>query len=192
MALWNGNFLGSFPLLTKIELDSYYTFSLEKQIHKKSSHCQKYPEGSSQISCSIEKKRFNESNESIPLCKTVPYYPIFGSEIHQRSCQTKDDYVRSMNQSVQHYLATYNDACEEACEAVRYHSTTLYNKVPKKKLTAYLNLKFSSMQETIYEEYLLYDLGGIVGAVGGSLGLFMGWSMRDFICSQIINRLFPN
>ena len=34
---------------------------------------------------------------------------------------------------------------------------------------------------TTYEEYLLYDFNGLVGTVGGTLGLFIGFSFYDVI-----------
>ena len=33
----------------------------------------------------------------------------------------------------------------------------------------------------VEEEYLVYNLSGIVGTVGGSLGLFIGFSFLDFM-----------
>ena len=34
---------------------------------------------------------------------------------------------------------------------------------------------------TTYEEYLLYDFSELVGSVGGTLGLFIGFSFYDMI-----------
>ena len=33
----------------------------------------------------------------------------------------------------------------------------------------------------VYEKYAVYDFSGIVGTVGGSLGLFIGFSFMDFM-----------
>ena len=37
----------------------------------------------------------------------------------------------------------------------------------------------------VYEKYVVYDFGGIVGMVGGSLGLFIGFSFMDFMLMLI-------
>ena len=37
----------------------------------------------------------------------------------------------------------------------------------------------------VYEKYAVYDFGGIVGMVGGSLGLFIGFSFMDFMLMLI-------
>ena len=39
-------------------------------------------------------------------------------------------------------------------------------------------INFASTQITTYEEYLIYDLAGMVGSVGGNFGLFVGWSFH--------------
>ena len=43
------------------------------------------------------------------------------------------------------------------------------------------NLAFQSKTQQIHEEYLLYDETGVIGSVGGTLGLFIGFSFRDII-----------
>ena len=37
----------------------------------------------------------------------------------------------------------------------------------------------------VYENYAVYDFSGIVGTVGGSLGLFIGFSFMDFMLMLI-------
>ena len=40
---------------------------------------------------------------------------------------------------------------------------------------------FTSEFTDVFEEYLVYDTTGIIGSVGGTLGLFVGFSFRDVI-----------
>ena len=44
-----------------------------------------------------------------------------------------------------------------------------------------LNIRIEGKEITVYEEYVVYDFNGIVGTVGGSLGLFVGFSFLDII-----------
>ena len=44
-----------------------------------------------------------------------------------------------------------------------------------------LDIKIEGKEITIHEEYVVYDFNGIVGMVGGSLGLFLGFSFFDVI-----------
>ena len=43
-----------------------------------------------------------------------------------------------------------------------------------------ITVAFASTVATINEEYLIYDFSGMVGSLGGNLGLFVGFSFRDF------------
>ncbi len=47
-------------------------------------------------------------------------------------------------------------------------------------------LKYMSSKVEVMEEYDVYDLNGIVGSVGGSLGLFLGFSVFD--CLSALTR----
>lgn len=42
-------------------------------------------------------------------------------------------------------------------------------------------LKLQGPDIKVHEEYIVYDFNGIVGTVGGSLGLFVGFSFLDFV-----------
>ena len=56
----------------------------------------------------------------------------------------------------------------------------------KKKRLSYIKVLYASMSVLNYSENVLYDFATIIGAVGGSLGLFLGFSC--FQCgSWIIN-----
>ena len=42
-------------------------------------------------------------------------------------------------------------------------------------------IKFISKNDEVNQEYLIYDITGFVGSVGGTLGLFIGFSFRDIV-----------
>ena len=44
---------------------------------------------------------------------------------------------------------------------------------------------FASKQAKVYNEYLVYDPIGIIGIIGGTFGLFIGFSFKDFIIDII-------
>ena len=46
---------------------------------------------------------------------------------------------------------------------------------------SWLNAKIDRQTATVYREYEVYDINGFVGTVGGSLGLFLGFSFLDLI-----------
>ena len=53
-------------------------------------------------------------------------------------------------------------------------------RVPDFIATFGFNYKFQSLKMTIIQEYLVYDWKGMITSVGGSLGLFLGFSFLDF------------
>ena len=61
-------------------------------------------------------------------------------------------------------------------------------RVPDFITTFGFNYKFQSLKMTIIQEYLVYDWKGMITSVGGSLGLFLGFSFLDF-SFHIINAL---
>ena len=49
-----------------------------------------------------------------------------------------------------------------------------------------LDIYFQVSPEKItYKEYLIYDGVGMFGSIGGSLGLFLGFSIFDSLCSIV-------
>lgn len=44
-----------------------------------------------------------------------------------------------------------------------------------------LYMFFETADTLVSEEYLIYDLNNIVASVGGSLGLFLGFSCLQFV-----------
>ena len=46
-------------------------------------------------------------------------------------------------------------------------------------------VQLTSPDLKVYENYAVYDFNGIVGTVGGSLGLFIGFSVMEFMLMLI-------
>ena len=48
--------------------------------------------------------------------------------------------------------------------------------------------EFSDHKGKVFEEYLIYDSMGMIGSVGGTLGMFIGFSM-DGVVSWVIGHI---
>ena len=48
-------------------------------------------------------------------------------------------------------------------------------------LPHWFELRIDVRMAKVYEEYKVYDFNGILGSVGGSLGLFIGFSFLDMM-----------
>ena len=54
---------------------------------------------------------------------------------------------------------------------------------PYKLGSMQISVQFKILPEIVhYKEYLIYDDIGMLGSIGGSLGLFLGFSLIDTLC----------
>ena len=51
---------------------------------------------------------------------------------------------------------------------------------PNDSLISFVNLKSASNKRSVHEEILIMDDIGLIGSIGGSLGLFVGFSFYGF------------
>ena len=84
--------------------------------------------------------------------------------------------------------------CLKPCKETSYKASEtklaepIYSK--KRKNAAYFDFVFNSVQ-TVEKEVLVYDTNDMIGAIGGSLGLFLGFSFFDVICKCLDNLIMP-
>ena len=83
----------------------------------------------------------------------------------------------------------------KSCSKIDYSGTLQFESENIKNGDLYykiLSYQFDYPQVlTIYEEYLIYDGIGMIGSVGGTLGMFIGFSFSNTI-SSILNFLQLN
>ena len=70
--------------------------------------------------------------------------------------------------------------CHKACQTFQYAGKVKFVPMIDSELVGTdWTYTFSSNDMTVNEEYLIYDFVGAIGSIGGSLGLFMGFSCLD-------------
>ncbi len=69
--------------------------------------------------------------------------------------------------------------CHEPCKWHEYQGTIIAQKIFEKRSTM-LAFGLASDEVDEYREYVLFDFPNFIGAFGGSLGLFIGFSYFDF------------
>ncbi len=100
------------------------------------------------------------------------------------TCKDKDEWDSSKKTYRKAYRNHVNPTltgCPKACHSTRF--------IPKKRedITkdtgnfTYYYVYYQTTRVLVYEEYLLFDFGSIVSAVGGSLGLFLGFSCWQMV-----------
>ena len=80
------------------------------------------------------------------------------------------------------------DKCSKACTTFEYSGTIVtHPEVFNNSRSTGLGFWFNGENEmAVSEEYLIYEITGVIGSIGGTLGLFIGFSFLD-ISKKIIN-----
>ena len=88
-------------------------------------------------------------------------------------------------------LYKYRYECLQPLKNVQYR-TTIYPgfKQKTKRSGFWFVIYFDTATKEIKEEVLIVTTGGLIGSVGGSAGLFLGFSFFTYL-SGIIDRLLP-
>ena len=75
------------------------------------------------------------------------------------------------------------ESCPKSCKRVSYHGNVIKTDSLERSWPEDMDVEicygFSTMSIRIDEEYLIYSFADMVGAIGGSFGLFLGFSFLD-------------
>ena len=109
----------------------------------------------------------------------------------RNACQTTRDYKKCMNAW---YGCSWNPVgCPLPCTKEIYHGQKIIsNPINPWMLEPYMvtiQLQFTSLDVETHEEVLIQELSNFIGTVGGSLGLFIGFSYTGFV-GKMIDFLF--
>ena len=83
---------------------------------------------------------------------------------------------------------TAKNKCPKSCKMTQYSgkiisdSTTTFNYFDADNKASYVKYQFDApLYAKVYEEYIIVDAIGMIGSVGGTLGLFIGFSFSNVI-----------
>ena len=135
---------------------------------------------------------FHSQNYGFNKCITNRYRSVFDmySNTSLQKCQTEAESKQNYIAMTKCYFSenTTNN-CLDPCNIEIYteNSQIIERMSDKRNMT--LIIKYESMAIKVSEEYLVYDFANFIGTLGGSLGLFIGFSYTGLIGS-IIDILF--
>ena len=154
----------------------------------------------------LQRKYLKSNNE----CSELPFYECFGSllaaileECHTKCnvfslpslpiCKSEDERkcLNSKAFDLWNYIIE-NSICKKNCKSTEYHSDIVYDGSIHNYFengTIGFGYRFETPETTtVYNEYLIYDTPHMIGLIGGTLGMFIGFSFMK-IFSSIINCL---
>ena len=95
-------------------------------------------------------------------------------------CETVDDNYKFYNYYYTEYYRKAEDGCSKSCVITRYagkYQNTITGYANKTYVP--VSFWFSSNETEVHQEYLVYNTFEFVGSIGGTLGLFIGFSFHD-------------
>ena len=97
--------------------------------------------------------------------------------------------VKNFNKAIS-VLPDLLDTCSRACKTFQYTGTMKqYHNFTNSSKEVYLSYWFNHKDEVeVFEEYQIYEITSVIGSIGGTLGLFVGFSFFD-ISTKLINIL---
>ena len=110
-------------------------------------------------------------------------------------CSTIEDHFCQSTFYNRMELVEIEDQKNELCSPkkvnkYRGRTTFTFNNEPTYNVSSLrFYFAFESMSKKINEEHVIYDVFGMIGSLGGSLSLFIGFSFFDYGC-KMVNKLF--
>ena len=127
--------------------------------------------------------------QNVCLTKDIMAYKLFDNMINTiPNCATFEEHKCMMTHK-KTAISQLQKRCaeEKVCHIIEYKAKTNVYDTPLLENYHGFNMMLSSsaLKSVVYEEYLIYDFWTMVGYVGGSLGLFVVFSIFDYICQMI-------
>ena len=124
---------------------------------------------------------YNYSNcENLCMPVTLPESATKSLDFKDTECETVYDHT-CMAWEFNDVLNEIIKKCPKNCVNVQFtgKSTFLLPISEDVKFSRKYNLYFVSTKTAVEEEYLIMDFTGLIGAIGGTLGLFIGFSFKE-------------
>ena len=119
-------------------------------------------------------------------CIPIEYSNIFRLSENNVSFTLCNQQQGYMNKEILEIL----DKCPRACTTFQYSGTaaTIPGYANNSRIIGLAYWFNSENEMEVFEEYLIYEITGVIGSIGGTLGLFVGFSFLD-LSTKLINIL---
>ena len=132
--------------------------------------------------------RFDGFDESDSHCSSITCaalsLPNITSSNSIQPCVTFKDNL-CMMEKLHDILKLSKGTCPKNCTTLEYTGRPTLKLQDGFKTEYQWSIMMASNKTQVYQEYVVYDAIGLVGNIGGLLGLFLGFSFRDFILMSI-------
>ena len=177
------------PFMVSLDAGMAVGVNLKKLVWNKLSSkgiCKQYTKEHSFMECMLEHQMdcFKSGNQS---CKCIlenthkTHFKLISTELNV--CTNDEEYKCGLLEMFSCYSnKRVTEGCPLPCEAEEYQGQKMYyNQISVDSNSMVMEMKYSAMNAEIHEEYQVQDIYNFIGTVGGSLGLFIGFSYTGFI-----------
>ena len=155
------------------------------------------------MDCMIESQIDCYLNKSNSDCRCIPAQSKTQFDIKNitlKYCQTTNEFRCAYKRMHDCYFnkATTNK-CLNPCTDYKYTVIQMLGEIDEEIIENLKNettnniidfmVAYRSVDEKVYQEYYIYDTFSFIGNIGGSLGLFIGFSYTDFF-GKILDFVF--
>ena len=107
-----------------------------------------------------------------PYNKALSSYP---------ACENLENWDCMRNEMAGIFKWTIRKVCPKHCHKVQYEGIVSYESTMENFTQIQWHYEFPTDDIDVHEEYLIFDAAGLIGSIGGTLGLFIGFSFRDIV-----------
>ena len=118
------------------------------------------------------------------------YLPLMKDLSMLKNCTSIEEFCVEKDRT-DFELQFYNDCPPPPCNQTMFTGDIEYKDYGIEKSAKSLNLviMYPSYFVTVFEEYPIYNLRGMLGSIAGSLGICVGFSIFD-VLSRIVDKIF--
>jgi hypothetical protein len=181
------------PFKTTLDFGNWFTINFKKTLEL-FHFCDRETAPKSYYDCFAQLISYANSTNCTKNCISTRivqgYLPLMKDVSMLKNCTPTEEFcVEKDGKDIE--LQFFNNKCPKPCNLTKFTADTEYKDYGNGKSTQSLTLliMYQSSEITIFEEYPIYNLRGMLGSIGGSLGICVGISIFD-VLSMIVDKIF--
>jgi hypothetical protein len=181
------------PLKATLEFGNFVNINFKKTVQS-FYFCDHETAPRSYYDCYAQLMSYTNSTNCQKNCVTTRtvqgYLPLMKDVSMLKNCTPTEEFcVEKDGTDIE--LQFFNNKCPKPCNLTKFTADTEYKDYGNGKSTQSLTLliMYQSSEITIFEEYPIYNLRGMLGSIGGSLGICVGISIFD-VLSMMVDKIF--
>ena len=188
-----GNWIDLDPFKTTLDFGNYFNINFKKTLQL-FYFCDEETAPKSYYDCFAELMSYANSTKCTKNCISTRmvqgYLPLMKDQSMLKNCTPAEEFCVENDPTV--IKLHYNSSkCAKPCNITQFTAKLEYKDYgyEKNAQSLYMVIMYQSSDINVIEEYPIYDLSGMLGSIGGSLGICVGFSIFD-VLSRIVDKIF--